>query len=188
MNISIVNDDVTARTHPDCAHQRAENLAILSVKHVIELCVGPSLKTLESAYSKHNITVTGNDIDKRWKNYHQAGNWIIGDALKIDVSQFDAVVFAPPLSKGCTGKRAHSLSVDDVFPKYQTFLSSVKNYTGLIVLTLPARSFATSYDRKQTHALLSSICHELEIVPLVSGRRKITKYYDVYYKSLCSRW
>ena len=79
-NISKFSDLATANTCLSCAEQRAQNLASLGVKTVIELCVGPSLAVLESVYRKQNITVTGNDIDSRWKEYYPRGKWIIGDA------------------------------------------------------------------------------------------------------------
>jgi len=50
MNISRFSDEKTARTINLCAQQRAINLATFDVKKVIELCVGPSLRTLAEAY------------------------------------------------------------------------------------------------------------------------------------------
>src|SRR5512146_1716358 len=63
-NTSILSDDETARTDPECALQRAENLAVMGVESVLELCVGPSLRVLEAAYAQHGIVATGNDIDR----------------------------------------------------------------------------------------------------------------------------
>src|SRR5271165_6757205 len=105
MNLSLHSDETTARTRPACAAARAENLAALGVSSVIELCVGPSLRTLQAAYAKHNIRCTGNDITRRWKNYFPDGDWLLGDALAVDISPFDAAVFAPPVSLGCSGRR-----------------------------------------------------------------------------------
>jgi hypothetical protein len=180
LNVSVVGDDTTARTHPDCARQRAENLAVFGVTNVLELCVGPSLATLEQEYARFGITVTGNDIDQRWKRYHPTGRWIIGDALRIDYTPFDAVVFAPPLSRGCTGHRQDSLSIDQVVPRYRDFLVSSEGFRGLVCLVLPARSTATELDRRQLYALLSMLSVPFDVVSLSAGRRAITKYHDVY--------
>ncbi len=181
-NVSIVADEATAHTDPECARQRAENLAILGAKNVLELCVGPSLRDLELAYAEVGITVTGNDIDPRWREFHPSGRWIIGDALSVDTTGFDAVVFAPPLSRGCTGRREDSLCINDVRPKYRDVTSSYTNYDGILVLVLPARSLATSHDREQLHRLLSGLSSP-EVVPLYAGHRRIRKYVDVYLKS-----
>lgn len=176
MNISIVENNKTAKTNIKSAMQRAENLFILGSKNVLELCVGPSLKDLEECYSKFNIKVTGNDIEKRWKEYYPKGSWIIGDCFNIDYSKFDTIVFAPPLSKGCTGRREDSLSIDQVFPTYNDFL--LQSHTNkLKVLVLPGRSFATKEDRKQFYKLTSKV-RKYDLVPLTDG--KIVKYWDLY--------
>jgi hypothetical protein len=183
MNISNFSDIETAHTNFDCAMQRAENLSILGAKNVLELCVGPSLKDLQIAYKRFSIDVCGNDIDKRWEAFYKPGKWLIGNALNIDYNQFDAVVFAPPLSRGCSGKREDSLMVDEVFPKYQSFLDKLNkdNYKKTYVLVLPARSLATSDDRRQLHSLMSKITSSnKEIVSMCAGSRKIRKYVDVY--------
>lgn len=185
MNTSVVENNITARTNPEAAAQRAENLSILGTKKVLELCVGPSLKVLEHFYRKHKIAVTGNDIEARWEKYYPSGKWVIGDALAIPYTGHDTVVFAPPLSKGCTGTREDSLSVDEVFPKYTDFIfrafkeKAVKTF----VLVLPARSLATGPDRAEFHHLLHVISQarfKAEIIPLRTHRRKITKYVDIY--------
>lgn len=187
-NISIFEDQKTAHTHTDCAAQRALNVYLLGVKNVLELCVGPSLQDLEKAYNKLQINVTGNDIDSRWQKYYKQGKWIIDDALNINYNSFEGIIFAPPLSKGCSGKREDSLSVDQVNPSYRLFLDKCKeqSYKGLICLVLPARSIATSEDRKQFYKLLNYInknnVEEIEIVELKAGQRKITKYIDLYFK------
>lgn len=178
-NLSEVSDEETARTSFACALQRAENLAILGVESVVELCVGPSLCVLERAYEQVGIKVTGNDIDMRWRSYHPGGNWVIGDALAVIPLEFiwDAIVFAPPLSHGCTGRRADSLMINEVTPKYTDFLTLSQEYKGILTLVLPARSLATREDRTQFHNLISNIEGDVEVVPLVDG---CVKYYDVY--------
>lgn len=179
MNISSVSDDSTARTCLECAQQRAENLSILGAKSVLELCVGPSLEILELSYQPYEIQVTGNDIDSRWKRYYPKGKWIIGDALKIDYSNFDAIVFAPPLSRGCTGKRQDALMIDQVQPSYNEFISKTADYPGIIVLVLPGRSLASAQDRKQYFKLMNGLSGA-SMVPLRAGRRETVKYYDIY--------
>lgn len=181
-NTSVLPDDLTAHTDPECAAQRAEHLAILGVESVLELCAGPSLKTLEMAYAFHGIQVTGNDIDPRWRDLYPLGSWVIDDALTINPRPFDAVVFAPPLSRGCTGRRSDALMIDEVEPGYTRFLwcLGVWGYTGVGVLVLPARALATGPDREQLYRLLSLLpSHEL--IPLVAGPRRIRKYVDVYF-------
>jgi hypothetical protein len=180
VNVSTVNNDDTARTNIECAYQRAENLAILGVKTVLELCVGPSLKVLEHAYKVNRIKVTGNDIDPRWMLYYKTGDWIIGDALKIDYSGFDAVVFAPPLSRGCTGTREDALSINQVVPRYIDFMR--RPFNGVRCMVLPARTFATRLDRKEFFDLTFDLTNP-EIIPLTAGSRKIRKYVDVYYQT-----
>jgi hypothetical protein len=132
-------------------------------------------------YSRYSITVSGNDIDDRWEKYYPEGRWIIGDALKINWSSFDAVVFAPPLTHGCSGKREDSLMVNEVSPRYTDFLGS--HFNGIKVMVLPARSIATSSDRKEMHKLLASVYaeqKEVSVIPLLAGKRGIRKYVDVY--------
>jgi hypothetical protein len=181
LNLSILDDDRTARTDPDCAFQRAATLGCLGVKSVLELCVGPSLRVLEEMYARYNIVAAGNDIELRWKRYYPEGRWIIGDALTVDWSPFDAVVFAPPVTRGCTGRRDDSLRISEVLPRYTDFLS--RPFPGVKVMVLPARATATSEDRREMHELLASAydaTHEVAVIPLKSGRREIRKYVDVY--------
>lgn len=175
-NLSVLDDDMTARTSPEAALQRAENLAVLGARTVLELCAGPSLMVLERAYAQHGIYVVGNDIDQRWIDYYPKGSWVRGDALQVDWSPFDAVVFAPPLSKGCTGKRDDALRVSEVVPRYEDFLS--RPYRGWRVMVLPGRALATRDDRREVYDLIED--RQAEVVPLTSGRRKIRKYVDVY--------
>jgi hypothetical protein len=182
MNVSVVSNDNTASTNPVVAHRRAENLAILGVEKVIELCVGPSLKTLERAYRRHNISVSGNDIDKRWQEHYPEGNWIIGDALTIPLAGFDTAVLAPPLSRGCTGRREDSLSINEVFPAYRQFLLRY-DLPQIVVLVLPGRTFSVRGDRAQFYALMSFImARELsyDAIPMLDARGRVTKYIDVY--------
>lgn len=179
MNTSLVADHLTAKTNKDVAKQRAENLFVLGAKNVLELCVGPSLRELESAYKLFNIKVTGNDIDPRWKRFYPKGNWIIGDALNIDYKDFDAIVFAPPLSRGCSGKREDSLRISQVNPSYKDFLLVSSSFVGLKVLVLPGRSLATRQDRKDFYNLVFQFSN-FEIVEMKS--KNITKYFDLYLK------
>jgi len=176
LNLSNLSDDTTARTDPEAALQRAENLAVLGARSVLELCCGPSLRVLEKAYAQHGITCHGNDIERRWQRYYRDGNWHLGDALTVDWSAFDAVVFAPPVTRGCTGRRADALRISEVFPRYSDFLA--RPFDGIKVMVLPARALATSQDRSEMYALIGG--RSVEIVPLTSGRRHIRKYVDVY--------
>lgn len=164
-----------------CAKQRAENLSILGVKSVLELCVGPSLRTLETVYKGQGIIATGNDIDSRWKRYYPAGKWLIGDAAQLkNTLAFDAIVVAPPLSKNCSGKREDSLSVEEVNPKFVDFLH-LKNR--VVVFVLPGRTLSVKTDIEQLHKLIGQIRKEqpwrknIDIVPL---KEKVNKYVDIY--------
>lgn len=178
VNVSSFSDADTACTRFECAVQRSENLAVLGVKRVIELCVGPSLRALERAYALHGISVVGNDIDDRWRRAHPRGAWVIGDALSVPLGGFDAAVFAPPLSRGCSGEREDALMIEEVRPSYGDFMRASNEFTGLRVLVLPARSGATREDRRQLHALLARLPPH-EVVQLTAGRRRIVKYHDV---------
>lgn len=100
----------------------------------------------------------------------------IGDALSIDVSGYDTLVFAPPLSQGCSGRREDSLSLDRVTPSYEDFLEAYKNFKGIKVLVLPGRTLSLREDRDKLHKLLSGIEH-YDVVPL---RKRIVKYVDIY--------
>lgn len=182
-NISKVQDFLTARTCVDVANQRAENLAILGVTNVIELCVGPSLKVLESCYSRYGISCSGNDIQSRWRSYYRQGRWLIGDCFKVPYEGYDCIVFAPPLSQHCTGTRDNSLQIEEVFPKYTDFLfKSCPSEVKVKVLVLPARSLATRYDRGQFFKLvkLCSESYNVDIFESTAGRRKIRKYVELY--------
>lgn len=182
-NISEYEDNKTAKTRIACANQRAENLAVFGVNSVIELCVGPSLRQLEDAYRKVGISkVAGNDIDPRWQEFYPKGTWFIGDATILDTKAYDAVVFAPPLSKGCSGTRDDSLSVDEVFPAYRSMLT---NPAKVLTFVLPGRTLSVRDDREQLHGLISEIhrCRPdstVEVVPLKDERGRVTKYVDIY--------
>lgn len=191
MNTSVVSNEDTASTNRECAKQRAEHLAICGVKSVLELCVGPSLQVLETEYKKYNINCIGNDIDVRWRTNYPEGVWHIGDALNISYEGYDAIVFAPPLSAGCTGTREDSLLISQVRPSYRDFLRIF--YDGMYikepmvkVLVLPARCLSTRYDRQLFFKLINEI-HKLkhpgetiEVVELYTGKKKIRKYVDIY--------
>ena len=176
MNLSVLGDDATARTDPEAAAQRAENLAVLGARSVLELCCGPSLRTLERSYAAVGIACHGNDIDRRWREYHPQGRWLMGDALTVDWGPFDAVVFAPPVTRGCTGRRVDALRIGEVLPRYVDFLD--RPFRGIRVMVLPARALATGSDRREMYELVGG--RSVEIVPLTSGRRHIRKYVDVY--------
>lgn len=182
MNTSIVPDSRTARTNETSARQRAINLYTLGSKRIIELCCGPSLKVLKKFYSDFEIECSGNDIEERWRDYYPEGDWYISDYKKVPFEKFDTVVFAPPLTKGCTGKRVDSLPIGEVSPSYDEFLEVTKHFKGLRVLVLPARSVATKYDRNQYYKLLSKLSN-YEVVYLTEGRRNVRKYVDIYIKS-----
>ena len=183
MNLSAFADDETASTREECARQRMEHLSILGAKTSIELCVGPSLKVLDRFGSEVGIQVTGNDIDPRWKRRYTEGRWILGDALSVNYDPFDAVVFAPPLSRGCSGKREDALQIEDVLPTYDSFLAGASATRKILVLVLPGRSLSTARDREQLFkllALISSLGLRPEMVPLTSGPKRLTKYVDLY--------
>lgn len=173
LNISAFKDNETANTCDVAAAQRAENLCILGCKNVLELCVGPSLQTLEKAYQMFGINVTGNDIDSRWRDYYPSGKWAIRDARTINTDGFDAVVVAPPLSKGCSGRREDALSLEEVFPSYYDFLSVQAPIT---VFVLPGKTLSIKRDRDQLYKFLSHL-DRYNICPLVN---KVTKYLDIY--------
>ncbi len=176
-NTSKYSTTLTARTCDEACRQRAENLAVIGVSSVIELCVGPSLRKLEEEYHRVGIkTVWGNDIDPRWRDYYPGGNWLIGDCQTGSFSDFEAVVIAPPLSKGCSGKREDSLRVDQVTPSYYDF---VKLDNPVLVFVLPGRSMSTYNDLDQLYKFMKYVARtrRTEIVPLIS---KVAKYIDIY--------
>lgn len=179
-NVSEFSDSETASTQFSCALARAENLACLGVKTVLELCVGPSLKKLEEAYRRYGIDVVGNDIDPRWRDYYSKGKWLVGDAIRIAREQerkFDAIVVAPPLSRGCSGTREDSLSLEEVTPGYDNFLNLKSKIT---VYVLPGRTLSLKNDRIQLFKFLKKIEGKIELIPLKDSKGKVTKYLDIY--------
>jgi hypothetical protein len=188
MNLSIVDDLSTAHTDIECCQQRAEYLHILGARKVLELCVGPSLKDLETEYRKFGIDVTGNDVEERWKDLYPEGKWVIGNCMEVDLSPYDTIIFAPPLSVGCTGKREDSLSIFEVEPKYKEFygrLSNIGIQPRIFVMTLPGRTLSNKFDREMFYKLKAMLLvndedYKVELMPL---KKKVTKYYDlVFYK------
>lgn len=176
LNVSTYSFDKTASTNAVCAQQRAQHLFVYNVQKAIELCVGPSLRLLDRTYRKYGIELVGNDIDPRWRDAYPQGKWVIGDARNVDVSPYDAAIVAPPLSRGCSGRREDSLRMDQVFPSFYDFLDLP---TRLTVFVLPGRTLSLREDRKELHRFLARLSktHRVEVAPL---RNKVTKYVDVY--------
>lgn len=195
MNTTQYDLDKTAKTSEVIAKQRAENLYALNIKSVLELCVGPSAVILEKEYSKYRIQSIFNDIDSRWRDFYYLNKnkkphivdyiWRIGNCLNIRWTT-QAVVFAPPLSNGCSGRREDSLMINDVTPSYNEFLKEFKYrsqhgmFPILGVLVLPARSIATKEDRKQFYHLLQTILSMGFNFEIVEMYDKVRKYIDVY--------
>lgn len=174
----MITKEGIASTRASCALQRAENLAALGSRKVIELCVGPSLGTLEKAYAEFGIQVYGNDINPRW---NKGTRWRIGDALTLPLDEFDTAVFAPPLSVAFSGRREDSLSPGQVTPSYEEFLAR-PDLPSLCVLVLPGRSYATKRDRTELHKIIS-LCNkrfDTHVDRLLDHRKRVTKYVDVY--------
>lgn len=123
-NISLVDDIQTANTDSDVAFARAQRLLQAGAKHVFELCVGPSLRVLEHAYKSLGMKCSGKDIDCRWADFYPEGQWFIGDCFGVERPEdADVIVFAPPLSRGCSGCREDALCIDQVVPPYTDFVS-----------------------------------------------------------------
>lgn len=182
-NVSKFEDNKTANTQNIIAQQRAENLFVLNKRNVLELCVGPSLNILQKEYNKFGIYVTGNDIEQRWKNYFPQGNWIIGNCFDINYKNFDVIVFAPPLSKNCSGKREDSLMIEQVNPSYYDFIKKLKLFKNKnAVLVLPARSISTKYDKIQYFKLLAFLQNSgyNPVVREMKDNKNIRKYIDIY--------
>lgn len=178
-NTSIVPLDSTAHTNLDSANQRARYIHKLGGKKVIELCAGPSLKDLEQAYSQFDIECWGNDIEVKYQLHYPQGKWLIGSCFDQDLSSFDTIVFAPPLSTGCTGRREDSLSINQVTPSYYDFIDLVSKFNDkLKVMVLPARSLSTRQDKSELYKLLSQL-ESYTINPLTEGTRQIRKYVDI---------
>lgn len=181
MNTTIVPLDETARTCSEACSQRAASMWNKKVEKVMELCVGPSLKMLNLFYSYWDITCFGNDIDYRWKEAYPEGNWVIGDYKDVYLGHMDAVVFGPPLSRGCTGKREDSLMIDWVEPRYEDFIEHTKNSHFWKVMVLPGRSLSTREDRNMFYKLMSKL--DNPVIEMRTGKKRgITKYIDVIWK------
>ncbi len=184
MNTSDYTNEKTANTCTEIAALRAYNLACIGTTTVLETCVGPSFNVLSNAYWQRGIEMWGNDIDGRWA---QVGHWLHGDVAKVSLDCFDTVVFAPPLSKGCSGKREDSLMPEEVTPSYESFLNRINLERDrlpdlkTIVLVLPARSISTREDRAQYYKILAK-CHKMGTVSekiMSVNKRNIRKYIDI---------
>ena len=185
-NISNFQDNLTASTNITSAKLRAENLYSLGAKEVLELCVGPSFEILKKAYETYGINFFGNDIENRWKKYYPDSSWFIEDCTKLDFSQFQSVVFAPPLSVGCSGKREDSFRINQVNPNYYFFPFSSK-LPEISVLVLPARSLSSKLDRGEFFKFYSFLVKKFSnknIEVFQSGIQKshrfIRKYLEIY--------
>jgi hypothetical protein len=182
-NISTISLDETARTSQAVAASRAKSLHQKQCSTVIELCVGPSLKVLEKEYSRYGIKTTGNDIDIRWTNFYKKGNWIIGDALELDLTRFDAAVFAPPLTRGCTGRREDSLAISQIHPKYEEFLTKAVDHLPCkyLVLVFHGRVLSLRSDKSYLYKLFN-MAYDIgftNIVERKDAKNKVTKYIDM---------
>jgi len=177
---NIARYDKVATTIQPVAKSRAEYAAVLDIRTVIELCVGPSLDTLQNEYNKFGIEVIGNDVDMRW--HDSKHSWRMGDALTVDIYDVDAAVFAPPLSRGCSGKREDALMIEEVTPRFDDFLSRT-DLPKVVVLVCPARSLATTDDVcqlfKLRHQALKKFVN-VEIVPQYDARGKCRKYVELW--------
>lgn len=180
MNISNFSDQKTANTNIVSAKQRAAYLNSIHAHNIMKLCVGPSLKRLQAVYANYGISCWGNDIDSRWKEYYPQGHWMIGDALRLvqKLQRFDTIVFAPPLSKGCSGRREDSLYLKDVSPGYKEFLQAYKQYIGVknLVLVLPGKTLSIKSEKNEMYKLLSCINVPYQIIPLTNV---CVKYIDI---------
>lgn len=177
---NIAQYDKVATTIQSVAKSRAEYAAVLGIKNIIELCVGPSLQTLKNEYAKFDISVTGNDVDSRW--FDSKLNWLMGDALNIDISSFDAAVFAPPLSRGCSGKREDALMIEQVSPRYDSFLAK-DDLPKAVILVCPARALSTREDISQLHKLKTLASKKFEHVEIISSydaKNKCRKYVELW--------
>lgn len=179
MNLAVKTGPV-ASTCDAVARARARRMSTLGIQSVIELCVGPSLSALQHAYSAYKIECTGNDVDMRWTSL--GGPWVCGNAMHVGIAGFDAAVFAPPLSNGCTGRREDSLSVDEVTPSFHDFID--RNDTPeFVVLVCPARALATGPDKAQLYRLLSHAWHRfgsVEVIEAKDARGRIRKYTEIW--------
>lgn len=193
-NTTVVSRDATARTQAACAQQRAENVRfVLDVlghhdcARLIELCVGPSYEVLRAAYENVRIECWGNDIDPLWER-RETSRWITADALHIVRSlddmkhRFDVVVFAPPLTVGCTGLRHDLLMIDDVTPRFDAFIEQLDVWFKTVkfaILVIPGRARSTKEDRCQLHKLTSRIIRQFDVIDF-ELKVGCTKYIDMF--------
>lgn len=185
VNKSQFSDHATANTSEVCSAQRASALWRKGITKVLELCVGPSLSVLERSYRNVSIECWGNDIDHRWKSLYPRGKWIVGDANEIAKKhhqKFDAIVFAPPLSSGCSGKREDSLMIDEVMPTYTNFIEEIfkTDYNGMLVLVLPGRCLATRHDREQFFKLSRFVSERYADVVRLDIMEGCRKYVELH--------
>lgn len=179
----------TATTNQDCIDQRIQNIkrAFPSSLKIIETCAGISSVFLKESYREAGFHITTNDIDPRYQRYEK--DMVIGDVLSLDFSSYDVVVFAPPLSRGCSGNREDSLMIEEVRPSYREFLANtifLENLQG-ICLVLPGRTFSTARDKEQFYSLVSCI-YNLFSSHQPNGQafekklvvKRCTKYVDLY--------
>jgi len=177
MNTSTYTLEKTAYTIDNIAEQRARNIKkIFNPRNVIELCCGKSLNILKKHYQKQGIKIYGNDIDEKYLEINP--ELVIGDCLKIKHNKFEVCVFAPPLSKGCSGKREDALSIEEVEPSYYDFINLNLDK---FLLVLAGKTFSIRKDRNQYYKLLNYLDSKgyiVEIIPL--KYKKINKYIDLY--------
>lgn len=171
--MNLATESKVASTCPEAAAQRVTLLGALGARRFIELCVGPSLTILKEEAHRRGLECLGNDVDPRWAPD------LLGDCLRVDWAA-DAVVYAPPLSKGCSGTREDSLGIDDVEPGYDSFLAEWdrRKRPDLAVLVLPARSLSTRRDRAAFWRLVFACRFYGEVgwEECLVGRRSIRKY------------
>jgi hypothetical protein len=158
-NTSLYPINKTAKTHELCLQQRIQNVKSIfpEVNSVLETCAGISSVKIAKAYKEAGYQIATNDIDPRYKKHEP--NMVVGDALALDFSSYDLVVFAPPLSKGCSGRREDSLSIYEVTPSYESFLDRAFRFKNLkgVGLVLPGKTFSTALDAAQFYQLIRSI-------------------------------
>ena len=188
-NTSLYPVNKTAKTHELCLQQRIQNVKSIfpEVNFVLETCAGISSVKIAKAYKEAGYQISTNDIDSRYKKHEP--NMIVGNALTLDFSSYDLVVFAPPLSKGCSGRREDSLSIYEITPSYESFLDRAFHFKNLkgVGLVLPGKTFSSASDTAQFYQLIRSIYfgfasfypsatyHQRELK--VKG---CTKYVDLY--------
>ncbi len=190
MNLSALPIEDTASTHPEVAHARALHAHHCGVKTVLELCVGPSAPVLHEAYRQVGISPLFNDIDPRWSASFPEYQWVGRDCFA--AAHFclragpllDLVVFAPPLSAGCTGTREDSLMIEEVVPSYWAWLRLLADLPArpLTCTVLPARSLSTRHDKAQFYALREGF-YKLgppEVIERTVGARQIRKYVEIW--------